>query len=55
MNIARFFIGTLLGYFFGILIIFFIFDYFSWGLTIGLLAGLIIYTFIQRALNKRKR
>ncbi|MFJ7949992.1 hypothetical protein ACIQZG_00530 [Lysinibacillus sp. NPDC096418] len=54
MKIKKFLFGITLGYIFGMLLMYLLFDYYSWGFTLGSLTGVCLFGIFIMYLKKDK-
>lgn len=54
LKIKKFLFGITLGYIFGMLLMYLLFDYYSWGFTLGSLTGVCLFGIFIMYLKKDK-
>lgn len=55
MDIKKYLVGFLAGYFACMIIVYFSFDYFSWSFATGSLTGILLFAIIMKVLNKKRK
>lgn len=55
MSLKIFYPAFLAGYLIAVLLVYIVFDYFSWGFVIGSILGVTLFAFIIAVLKKRRK